>query len=102
MVPPTKDTFAKELGKARISKSGQVTIPVEIRRELGAEIGDTIVFGRNSIGNITILKPHTSMELSGRGRPPIGGVTVSELIEETDRTPIVRRMYAEKTHASDD
>jgi bifunctional DNA-binding transcriptional regulator/antitoxin component of YhaV-PrlF toxin-antitoxin module len=39
---------------ARISKSGQVTIPAEIRERLGLKPGDTVVWGQGSSGEATV------------------------------------------------
>jgi AbrB family looped-hinge helix DNA binding protein len=39
---------------AKISANGQVTVPVEIRRELGLKPGDKILFIRNQGGEIVI------------------------------------------------
>ncbi|MDR1205296.1 MAG: AbrB/MazE/SpoVT family DNA-binding domain-containing protein [Peptococcaceae bacterium] len=37
---------------AKTSANGQVTVPVEIRRELGLKSGDKILFSRNENGEI--------------------------------------------------
>ena len=39
---------------AKISPSGQVTVPVEIRRVLGLRIGDKVLFAENDRGEIVI------------------------------------------------
>jgi AbrB family looped-hinge helix DNA binding protein len=39
---------------AKISANGQVTVPAEIRRELGLKTGDKILFIRNQNGEIVI------------------------------------------------
>jgi AbrB family looped-hinge helix DNA binding protein len=39
---------------AKISVNGQITVPVEIRRQLGLKSGDKILFFQNSNGEIVI------------------------------------------------
>lgn len=42
------------LNLAKISANGQITIPAEIRRELGVLGGDKVFFSRNQLGEIVI------------------------------------------------
>jgi AbrB family looped-hinge helix DNA binding protein len=39
---------------AKISSNGQITVPAEIRRQLGLKSGDKILFLQNSSGEIVI------------------------------------------------
>jgi len=39
---------------AKISSNGQITVPMEIRRELKVKTGDKIIFMRNNRGEITM------------------------------------------------
>lgn len=39
---------------AKVSNNGQITIPAEIRRELGLLTGDKVFFSRNQSGEIII------------------------------------------------
>ena len=51
---------------ARISKSGQVTIPAEIREKLGVNPGDTVVWGTGKHGEATVTPiRHTFEDLCG-------------------------------------
>ena len=84
MVASTRARVSKHIGGARISKSGQATAPARLRRELGLEPGDTVVYGRNKDGKVAIRKPHTAAQLAGNARRPPDGMSVSELINETD------------------
>jgi len=66
---------------ATVSSKGQVVIPVELRRELGIEPGDMIVFGDETDGVATIRRRETWDELSARfnswikpGTPPLEDV----------------------------
>lgn len=47
--------------KARVTSKGQVTIPAEVRRELGIEPGDTILFVRNE-GIASIVKAGSAVD----------------------------------------
>ena len=39
---------------ARVSANGQITVPAEIRRDLGLKTGDKILFFRNQSGEIVM------------------------------------------------
>ncbi len=39
---------------AKVSANGQITVPVEIRRELGLHSGDKILFYQNDSGDVVI------------------------------------------------
>ena len=39
---------------AKMSSNGQITVPLEIRRELKIKTGDKIIFMRNKQGEITL------------------------------------------------
>lgn len=101
MVAPTRERTSRDIGKARISKSGQVTIPAEIRRELDLEAGDMVVYTREKDGRVSIRKPRSAAQLAGIARRPADGSTVTELIQEMDRTPIVRSRYQERVGDAD-
>jgi AbrB family looped-hinge helix DNA binding protein len=71
--------------RATITSKGQVTIPAEIRDEMGLQAGDQLEFGPNAGGAIVIRKtsPKTSVfdRWVGVGKP-IAGLTVDEMIDE--------------------
>jgi antitoxin PrlF len=51
---------------ARISKSGQVTIPADIRERLGLKPGDTVIWGEGPGGEVTVRPvKYTFNELRG-------------------------------------
>lgn len=39
---------------ARVSQNGQLTVPIEIRRQLGLKAGDKILFFQNGNGEIVL------------------------------------------------
>ncbi len=39
---------------AKVSANGQITVPIEIRRQLGLHSGDKILFYQNSNGDIVL------------------------------------------------
>lgn len=41
-------------GTAKVSSKGQVTIPIDIRRELGVEAGDSVTFYKDADGRIGV------------------------------------------------
>lgn len=45
---------------AKISANGQITVPVEIRRQLGLKSGDKILFFKNQKGEIVVSNASAS------------------------------------------
>lgn len=45
---------------AKISANGQITVPVEIRRQLGLKSGDKILFFQNQNGEIVVSNASAS------------------------------------------
>lgn len=91
MVAPSKNRASGDIGKGRVSKSGQVTIPVEIRHELGLHAGDTVIYGRGEDGKITIRKPRSAAQLAGIAGPRPKDISVDELIREATHEGMERR-----------
>ena len=52
-------------GTGKLSKSGQVSVPADVRKELGAEPGDRLLFSRNKNGEFNISKQLTVDEVAG-------------------------------------
>jgi AbrB family looped-hinge helix DNA binding protein len=69
--------------KARISKSGQVTIPAEIRAKLGLKPGDTVIWGVGDSNIATVRSVKYSFE-ELRGVVPglDSDKNMSDIIEE--------------------
>ena len=51
---------------ARISQNGQITVPIEIRRQLGLKTGDKILFFQNSNGEIVLSNASASALLKAQ------------------------------------
>lgn len=47
---------------AKLTSKGQITIPREIRRELGVQTGDQIAFQKDSRGNIIVAKVEVTIK----------------------------------------
>lgn len=63
--------------KARVTSKGQITIPVELRRELGIEPGDTNLFVRSD-GTTSIMKAQSAVdETAGAFRRYANGTALS-------------------------
>lgn len=92
MVTLSKSVNDQRLGQARISKSGQVTIPTAIRRELEVDLGDVVQFRRNEEGDIVIrralLRPD---EIEGRFGPRPADMDIDDVINEAVAEGIKRR-----------
>jgi AbrB family transcriptional regulator, stage V sporulation protein T len=70
---------------AKLIKGGKIVIPVELRREMGFEDGDTLVFERE--GGKLVLKTfaqvvHEVQESISKLVKPGSGAVVDELIAE--------------------
>lgn len=64
-----------------ITSKGQVTIPVEIRRRLGLEPGDKVLFEDDGT-TVRLRKAHalTLDEIAGSARPVTPGMTVEQAV----------------------
>ncbi len=51
---------------ARVSQNGQITVPAEIRRQLGLKSGDKILFFRNNNGEIVMINASVSALLKAQ------------------------------------
>ena len=70
---------------AKITSKGQVTIPAEVRRDLGVQSGDRIDFVRNAAGRYELaVHGSTFADLRGilRDRVPPGGADIERWIAE--------------------
>lgn len=77
---------------ARISKSGQVTIPAEIREKMGVKPGDAVIWSTDEQGKATVRAVRYSLEdLDGILGPLPPGMGVNELIDEAAHEAIERR-----------
>ena len=61
---------------ARVSDSGQITMPMEIRRALKIKAGDKILFFRKENGEITVQ--NTSTAAIKEAQEAVMGITYSE------------------------
>jgi AbrB family looped-hinge helix DNA binding protein len=69
--------------KAKITSKGQITLPAELRKALGVDTGDSIMFIPEKSGEFRIRRaPRSILELEGC--VPYSGPPVS--IEAMDRT----------------
>ncbi len=73
--------------EAKITSKGQITVPLEVRKELGVKPGDKIRFERNSDREITVLPVRKeSLFEKYRGIERTGvGATKREILTEIRR-----------------
>lgn len=77
---------------ARISKSGQVTIPAEIREKMGVKPGDTVLWRIDEDGAASVTRIKYRFEdLVGILGPIPEGMTMDELIAEATAEAMERR-----------
>lgn len=77
---------------ARISKSGQVTIPAEIRDKLGLKPGDTVIWSSDETGKAMVRPVKYSFdELRGILGPLPAGVDINEAINDAAHEAIESR-----------
>jgi antitoxin PrlF len=72
------------MATATVTSKGQITIPVDVRTELGLKAGDRVDFVRNARGNFELAPKNGSIErlkgmLKGR-RPTISIEEINEAI----------------------
>lgn len=78
------------LNLAKVSANGQITVPVEIRRQLGLKSGDKILFFRNRDGEIVIsnvsaqaiLKAQNAFKGASEGMGVSDEDAVQKLVDE--------------------
>lgn len=66
---------------SRITRSGQLTLPAEIRRQLGFKPGDSVIWGINDAGRAEIQPVSYSAEDLTGIFPAIPGTETSEGME---------------------
>lgn len=93
MVATSKPNTRKRT-RVRISKSGQVTLPAKIRKQLGVDIGEQVDFVQEKDGTVNILpvKLLSANDLAGiLGQPLPPGTDLDELIRESTHEGMDRR-----------
>jgi antitoxin PrlF len=78
--------------RSRITSKGQVTIPVELRRELGLEPGDRVEFVREN-GSIQVRKAESIVRKLAGSIPSRGRVLSPEEIHEEAEKAIVESYW---------
>lgn len=77
---------------ARISKSGQVTIPAEIREKLGMKSGDTVLWRLDEDGSVRMTPVRFTLEdMDGILGPIPESITLDGLITEATGEALDRR-----------
>jgi AbrB family looped-hinge helix DNA binding protein len=77
---------------ARISKSGQVTIPAEIRQKLGVKSGDSVLWRLEKDGSVRVTPVRFTLEdMDGILGPIPEDMTLDDLIAEATDDAIDRR-----------
>lgn len=95
MVAPSKRRTSTT--RVRISKSGQITLPAEVRRSLDVTAGDYVDIVQGTDGHVRVVStnPLTIEEFAGSLGPPPGGTSLTDYIDDVDRSPMVRSIYEE-------
>lgn len=93
MVATPKPT--RKRTRVRISKSGQVTLPAQIRKVLGVERGDYVAFFEDHDGDITIgADPHLSLdEIMAQAVKWPEGESREQAFADARRRGMVRERY---------
>ncbi len=67
---------------AKVTSKGQITIPAEVRAELGLKAGDSVMFYRNPVGGYSVLARNKSIrDLKGILPRPARAVSIEEMNE---------------------
>ena len=71
---------------ATVSANGQITLPKAVRRRLGTQPGDQVVFVENEFGDIVVLRPKAMALLEAqrafRGAAAEAGLSCEEEVDE--------------------
>ena len=89
--------------RARISKSGQVTLPARIRQKLGVDVGEVVEFIEQQDGTITV-KPVRFLsveEISGKFGRSIDPKELQEDLREAREVGMVRQRYRDGSITND-
>ena len=71
-------------GKSRITGKGQVQLPAKIRKKIGAEIGDELLFKQKDNGEVIVelIKKESILELAGAlpVKKEFAGIETEEIV----------------------
>ena len=81
--------------RARVSSKGQVTIPIDVRRALGIDDGDTLLF-EVSAGYVTVRKRHPLAETAADLRASFPDAAVDHISRDAAVAGHVAGTFAEK------
>jgi len=69
---------------AKVTRKGQITIPAEIREQLGVKPGDKLIFERNGAGELFIKKvdefPFDRFRGMGTGIPELDNGNIDDIV----------------------
>jgi AbrB family looped-hinge helix DNA binding protein len=68
--------------RTRVTSKGQVTLPVALRRRLGIEVGDDLVFDESAEG-VAVRVVHRRRLSEFLGAVPVAGRTLDHAAERT-------------------
>lgn len=89
---------------AKITSKGQITLPVEMRRELGLKPGDRVDFRRNARGGYEVVAKTVKLEdLRGiipYDGPPLSDDDIVKLVDDA-RTARARELHERLTGKGD-
>ena len=78
------------IASAKITSKGQITLPSELRRELGVKPGDRVDFTRNKDGKVELVaRTHRLEDLRGMLKydgPPLSDEDIVEMVREARGT----------------
>ena len=97
MVAPSKTGRSSKPVKktrVRISKSGQVTLPAQIRKKLGVESGEQVDFVEENDGTISVkpVRILSADDIAGKFGPRSGDTDLDEIVRESTRAGVERRL----------
>jgi antitoxin PrlF len=84
------------IASAKVTSKGQITLPAELRQQLGIKPGDRVDFERTKDGRIELVaKTHRFEDLRGilpYDGPPLTDEDIVEIVRQA-RTEIGERVY---------
>lgn len=81
---------------ARISSNGQITVPIEIRRQLSLNAGDKILFFQNKNGEIVISNASVSAIQKAQNAFSVAAETMGVANEDDIQALVDEERYGKK------
>ena len=80
-------------GVRKLSKSGQVSVPPDVRQALGAKAGDRLSFSQNKDGEFIVRRILSADEIAGKFGQPVDPEDLKDALREAREGGVVRQRF---------